>query len=244
MTETGIIYAKRYTNVPITYTSLMWVVSATMDNACQLTELIFFFFQAEDGIRYYKVTGVQTCALPIYVLVAAATVLLDPLPRDAESLAVLRAGRHLEHHALPVQRPHLDPGAEHRLREVDRHHTRDVEASALAPEKPVRLDVDHDDDVAAPPCALALQPEPRAVVGAGRNVDHQALVDLHVPRALTRGAALRRDLPAAAAHRTGPRHREAALAERDRAPAPALGTGRERCTRRAAAPPAGGAHFR
>src|ERR1039457_7666360 len=25
-----------------------------------------FFFQAEDGIRGYKVTGVQTCALPIY----------------------------------------------------------------------------------------------------------------------------------------------------------------------------------
>src|SRR5215467_6862865 len=25
----------------------------------------FFFFQAEDGIRSYKVTGVQTCALPI-----------------------------------------------------------------------------------------------------------------------------------------------------------------------------------
>src|SRR5256885_11372695 len=32
-----------------------------------------FFFQAEDGIRDYKVTGVQTCALPIsaYVLVDA-----------------------------------------------------------------------------------------------------------------------------------------------------------------------------
>src|SRR5256885_6524331 len=28
-------------------------------------ELHFFFFQAEDGIRDYKVTGVQTCALPI-----------------------------------------------------------------------------------------------------------------------------------------------------------------------------------
>src|SRR3989454_5268167 len=27
----------------------------------------FFFFQAEDGIRDYKVTGVQTCALPILV---------------------------------------------------------------------------------------------------------------------------------------------------------------------------------
>src|SRR3712207_8728477 len=25
-----------------------------------------FFFQAEDGIRYIGVTGVQTCALPIY----------------------------------------------------------------------------------------------------------------------------------------------------------------------------------
>src|SRR5690606_39594968 len=25
----------------------------------------FFFFQAEDGIRYFHVTGVQTCALPI-----------------------------------------------------------------------------------------------------------------------------------------------------------------------------------
>src|SRR5256885_11501587 len=27
--------------------------------------VIVFFFQAEDGIRDYKVTGVQTCALPI-----------------------------------------------------------------------------------------------------------------------------------------------------------------------------------
>src|SRR5699024_11475622 len=28
----------------------------------------FFFFQAEDGIRDRNVTGVQTCALPIYIL--------------------------------------------------------------------------------------------------------------------------------------------------------------------------------
>src|SRR5256885_11037103 len=27
---------------------------------------LFVFFQAEDGIRDYKVTGVQTCALPIF----------------------------------------------------------------------------------------------------------------------------------------------------------------------------------
>src|SRR5256885_10275242 len=32
-------------------------------------ESCFFFFQAEDGIRDYKVTGVQTCALPIYLAV-------------------------------------------------------------------------------------------------------------------------------------------------------------------------------
>src|SRR5690606_41616202 len=38
----------------------------------------FFFFQAEDGIRDFHVTGVQTCALPIFLrrgapVVAVAT---------------------------------------------------------------------------------------------------------------------------------------------------------------------------
>src|SRR5438874_1008226 len=32
-----------------------------------------FFFQAEDGIRYLYVTGVQTCALPIFATIAATT---------------------------------------------------------------------------------------------------------------------------------------------------------------------------
>src|SRR5260221_10172232 len=31
--------------------------------------LVFFFFQAEDGIRDHCVTGVQTCALPIYPVI-------------------------------------------------------------------------------------------------------------------------------------------------------------------------------
>ena len=31
--------------------------------------IVFFFFQAEDGIRDSPVTGVQTCALPIYKIV-------------------------------------------------------------------------------------------------------------------------------------------------------------------------------
>ena len=34
-------------------------------NGVKLFNMIIFFFQAEDGIRDYKVTGVQTCALPI-----------------------------------------------------------------------------------------------------------------------------------------------------------------------------------
>src|SRR2546427_4747051 len=33
----------------------------TVERVC-----LFFFFQAEDGIRDLTVTGVQTCALPIY----------------------------------------------------------------------------------------------------------------------------------------------------------------------------------
>src|SRR5262249_59357457 len=31
----------------------------------KVVELLVFFFQAEDGIRDWSVTGVQTCALPI-----------------------------------------------------------------------------------------------------------------------------------------------------------------------------------
>src|SRR5260370_21052427 len=35
--------------------------------------VVFFFFQAEDGIRDSSVTGVQTCALPILEVVGAQT---------------------------------------------------------------------------------------------------------------------------------------------------------------------------
>src|SRR5690348_17916980 len=33
-----------------------------------LTVIFYFFFQAEDGIRDGRVTGVQTCALPIFTM--------------------------------------------------------------------------------------------------------------------------------------------------------------------------------
>src|SRR5256885_5513392 len=44
----------------------------------------YFFFQAEDGIRDYKVTGVQTCALPIYLEPSACRLQeIDKLGRHA-----------------------------------------------------------------------------------------------------------------------------------------------------------------
>src|SRR5687768_17778121 len=36
------------------------------DGVRQVGKVNYFFFQAEDGIRDVAVTGVQTCALPIY----------------------------------------------------------------------------------------------------------------------------------------------------------------------------------
>src|SRR2546430_5429425 len=43
--------------------------------------ILFFFFQAEDGIRDLTVTGVQTCALPI--LPAASRIISRRLPTRA-----------------------------------------------------------------------------------------------------------------------------------------------------------------
>src|SRR2546430_7977818 len=42
------------------------VVSRLLEFGEGLDCVYFFFFQAEDGIRDLTVTGVQTCALPIY----------------------------------------------------------------------------------------------------------------------------------------------------------------------------------
>src|SRR3989475_13008961 len=40
---------------------------------CGVVVVLFFFFQAEDGIRDLTVTGVQTCALPIVNIRAIAS---------------------------------------------------------------------------------------------------------------------------------------------------------------------------
>src|SRR6266481_7616672 len=74
----------------------------------------FFFFQAEDGIRDGTVTGVQTCALPIW--------------QPHQALGVPN-----HHHALPAPRPtpHGDPDPAGLLQRRDRQASegrRDLEA--------------------------------------------------------------------------------------------------------------------
>src|SRR5256885_11305025 len=48
--------------------------------------VVLFFFQAEDGIRDYKVTGVQTCALPILEVVV-----VEPLRADRQIVVAVVA---------------------------------------------------------------------------------------------------------------------------------------------------------
>src|SRR5260370_15313445 len=57
----------------VAYTKQDYVLSAlvhTVGSHARFGEHLFFFFQAEDGIRDSSVTGVQTCALPISLAVA------------------------------------------------------------------------------------------------------------------------------------------------------------------------------
>src|SRR2546430_3906472 len=58
--------------------------------------LCVFFFQAEDGIRDLTVTGVQTCALPIYVLVAEQSAGYLTLLRDDGEGRAKWIDRHVE----------------------------------------------------------------------------------------------------------------------------------------------------
>src|SRR5256885_3335817 len=44
---------------------VVWCMMVLLAYEVCAFEWFYFFFQAEDGIRDYKVTGVQTCALPI-----------------------------------------------------------------------------------------------------------------------------------------------------------------------------------
>src|SRR2546429_1312669 len=65
----------------------------------------FFFFQAEDGIRVVAVTGVQTCALPIYARLddgSRVNVVIPPLAIDGPIMS-----RSEEHTSELQSRLHL-----------------------------------------------------------------------------------------------------------------------------------------
>src|SRR5690606_39811850 len=68
----------------------------------------FFFFQAEDGIRDFHVTGVQTCALPIskermpcWASISASTAPPPPAPTIATSVSIIACAM-----AFRLLRPH------------------------------------------------------------------------------------------------------------------------------------------
>src|SRR5207249_6802911 len=63
---------------------------------------VFFFFQAEDGIRDRNVTGVQTCALPISNSSCAQA---GAVPLDWTGSVILDSERH----------PYLDSGVTYRF---------------------------------------------------------------------------------------------------------------------------------
>src|SRR3989454_7356685 len=70
-----------------------------------MSVLFFFFFQAEDGIRDYKVTGVQTCALPICLALPRAGVGVGALAAHRQAAAVADAAVGADvHEALDVHR--------------------------------------------------------------------------------------------------------------------------------------------
>src|SRR5207245_5419768 len=60
-----------------------------------LVFILLFFFQAEDGIRDATVTGVQTCALPIYSQL-----------NDEEKLVRQTAREFVENEVIPVIEKH------------------------------------------------------------------------------------------------------------------------------------------
>src|SRR2546422_10977556 len=85
-------------------------------------DFLFFFFQAEDGIRDVAVTGVQTCALPISSVDGPPDSLLTLVERLVRQLLATEAasgGRELAaltKSSLPALQAHLPGRAQDRRR--------------------------------------------------------------------------------------------------------------------------------
>src|SRR5260370_39963336 len=81
-----------------------------LNNTLSSVLFYFFFFQAEDGIRDSSVTGVQTCALPIWYL---------DLPGPFGD-AILSEGQRVSRgQAISLDRERLRPGGCHRERHCE-----------------------------------------------------------------------------------------------------------------------------
>src|SRR5256886_13902664 len=84
-----------------------------MNSVCCYNLFLFFFFQAEDGIRDLTVTGVQTCALPILRRPGrplSGGVLLGLILHDARAHRE-RPDRSREEHARQLCVPDQNGGA-------------------------------------------------------------------------------------------------------------------------------------
>src|SRR5262249_58817655 len=71
----------------------MWLICSSLRSFASVDVFVysFFFFQAEDGIRDWSVTGVQTCALPIFFLFCF--VLFFPARHGLVSTSTCLAGK-------------------------------------------------------------------------------------------------------------------------------------------------------
>src|SRR5256885_3672443 len=72
----------------------------------------YFFFQAEDGIRDYKVTGVQTCALPICEvgLIVTGGIAPNERGRPMKGGAMMVNEHEADQHRIVTQAVHAEGG--------------------------------------------------------------------------------------------------------------------------------------
>src|SRR5438876_5320767 len=65
--------------------------------------VVRFFFQAEDGIRDGRVTGVQTCALPISFLPMHSILRIDEVKKHGPAkITVLEGGANVAQFPMPM----------------------------------------------------------------------------------------------------------------------------------------------
>src|SRR5208282_937136 len=136
------------------------------------------------------------------------------LAAQAELVAALGSGRHIDARARAVERGHLDGAAEGCRRHRNRHAAENIGAVAL--EEEVRLDGEKDVEVAgrrSPHAGLALagEPDARAVLDPRRDRDRKRLLARDPSAAVADAARIADDAARALARRAGALDGEEAL---------------------------------